>query len=105
MVVNVAHLPEEEEQEDRACDYIQNTVPYHLGRRGDDIGALRKSPTDGVREQHECEVRRGQDVAGTKSTFLGEGPAWCVPEQDIPEKIVSHGALILKRMRHTRCES
>ena len=93
-VVHVPHDPKVEEEEEWTSDYIEDTVPYHLGRGGDDVRTLRTRPTDGVGNEHEREVGGGHEVALLAGALLGEGPAGRVPEQDVPdrESAVSNGA-------------
>lgn len=86
-VLDIAHHVEEEEQEDGTGDDIEDAVPDHLGRGGDDVRAFGARPADGVGDEHEGEVARGEEVALAEGAFRGEGAAGRVPEQDIPESI------------------
>ena len=85
LVVDGVEAPEEEEQEDGAGDDIEDAVPDHLARRGDDVRALRQGPADRVGEEHEGEEGRGLDVARAEGTPCGEGAAGAMHEQDVPE--------------------
>lgn len=84
LVVDGAELEEEEEQEDRACDHVEDAVPDHLGRRGDDVGALGERPADRVREEHEGEEARGEHVARLERAAGREGRARAVHQEGVP---------------------
>ena len=89
MVVDSTNLPKEEEQEERTCDDIEDTVPDHLRGDGYDVGTLSARPRDGVGDEHEGEVARGEDVALAERAFLSEGAARCVHQEDVPVGVVS----------------
>ena len=91
LVVDGAQLPQEEEEEDGAGDAVEDAVPDHLGRRGDDVGALGEGPADGVRQEHEREEAGRGEVALLEGTAGGEGRAGAVDEQDIPRRIFVSG--------------
>lgn len=84
LVVDGAQLPQVEEEEDGAGDAVEDTVPDHLGRRGDDVGAFGEGPTDRVRQEHEREEACRGEVALLEGTAGGEGRAGAVDEQNIP---------------------
>ena len=81
-VVDTAQLPEEEEEEDGAGKDIEDTVPDHLARGVDHVRTLRKSPTDGVGDEHEGEVDGREDVALAELASLGECAARGLPEEE-----------------------
>ena len=84
VVVNVAELPEEQEQEDRSREDVEDTVPDHLGGDGDDVAALSAGPCDRVGDQHEGEEACADHVAGAERLAGGECSAWGVPEEHVP---------------------
>ena len=88
-VLDVAHHIEEEEEEQRAGDDVEDAVPDHLARRGDDVRTLGARPADRVGDEHEGEVARGEDVALAERAFLSEGAARCVHQEDVPVVVVS----------------
>ena len=88
VVVHTAELPQEEEQEERARNDVEDAVPDHLGARRDDVRALGQGPADRVRDEHEGEVDRGEDVALAERACLGERAAGCLPEEDPPVRSV-----------------
>lgn len=85
LVVDSAELEEEEEEEDGAGDHVQDAVPDHLGRRGDDIAALGQGPADGVGEEHEGQEARGHEVARLEGTRSGESRAGGVDQEGVPD--------------------
>ena len=87
MVVDSTNLPKEEEQEERTCDDIEDTVPDHLARGVDHVRTLRKSPTDGVGDEHECEIDRGEEIALLECTSLGERATGSLPQKNEPVEL------------------
>lgn len=87
-------MVEEEGKEHRSGEDIEDTVPDHLRRRGDDVATLGESPTDRVGEQHEAEVSSAAKVASTENTAAGEFGSWAVGEQHIPFRGISAYQLI-----------
>ncbi len=92
MIVDSPNLPKEEEQEHRPSNDIEDTVPDHLARRGDNIRALAQRSTDGVGDEHERHVGRGHYVSLLQCAALGEGTAGRLPEKDEPDVDEGGGA-------------
>lgn len=83
-MVGSAQLEEEEEEEHRACKNVEDAVPDHLGRDGDDVTALGAAPGDGVEEKEEGQVERREAVAGPDRSTDSDGRAGPVPKQGVP---------------------
>lgn len=62
-IFDAIQLPEEDEEEHRASKEIEDAVPNHLGRDGDDITTLSTSPGDRVGDKHEGEEACTGEVA------------------------------------------
>ena len=84
VVVDAAELPEEEAEEDGACEDIEDAVPDHLGGDGDDVAALSARPGDRVGNQHEREVACSEVVAPADNTASCEARGRRLPEDDGP---------------------
>lgn len=83
-VIRAPEFPKEQEQEHRSSEDIEDTVPDHLGRYGDDVAALCAGPCDRVGDKHKGEVSCADEVSGAEGFTGGECRAWCVPEEDVP---------------------
>lgn len=84
LVVDTAELPQEDEEETRPREDIEDAVPDHLARGGNDVSALAACPADRVGDEHEGEVRRRDAVALADGAACGESRARCMPEEDVP---------------------
>ena len=80
---------QEEEEEDRAGEEVEDAVPDHLARRRDDVPALGARPRDRVRDQHEREPARTQQVCAPQAWRVGERRAGRVPEEHVPGAVLA----------------
>lgn len=84
-IVDPAETPEEAEEEDGASEEVEDTVPDHFSRGGDDIAALGASPADEVEREEEGEIAGAAEVSCAHDTTCGKGRAPAVPEENIPK--------------------
>ena len=81
-IVDGAKEEEVDEEEEGAGDAVEDTVPDHLGVGGDDVGALSKSPADGVAEKNDRQDGRGDGVA--QAEVGGEGALAGREDESVP---------------------
>lgn len=86
--VERGHMAHVGQKEDWTRHYIEYTVKDHLGRGGDGVATLGETPTDGIQQPDERDVRGTGKVARTESV-VSEPKEVDMTEELIPKVGIS----------------